>query len=337
MIDHIYRNAGAPRPFISEQEVNLRAPDLLVLLDPKGLRASVTGGTDANELDRAISVFDRPENNGSVEGQAGQVSCPQSAPTPARASAPTLTVKTTIKRTETKTETYALRNGALAQVGQTTTENQIDSVQKTELTARNKVRDGAATSNAAPAPNAVPPSADCAVQKRMRERRNLISDQLLTASNAICARYMHAVSRYNSDANFTLSLASLGLGAAGGLIEGASQALSIASGAVGAIPTAINESYFAAQSLTSVRSAIETSRTMTENRIRVNYSRPVSDYNVAGAINDAVKYHALCSVDRGLTLVSGTVTPFNIQRVLGAARQAGQGGGEDGGQGTSPS
>lgn len=307
LVDFSYGNTGVPDPYASNQEKNLRQLDIVVMLDPSNQRASIENPSvpnDENEVARALLVFGHELNNKGVDGK----SLP---PRPTNCSETgqsfdfvdkTLETRVVMKVTRTRVDKLMDKNGVAIRKRGTPVEK-IDSVDTVQIAKQPSIQKATL----------------CPLQARMKDRRNAIASQLFGASDAACGRYLRVIRRYNDDINFGATLSAVALGGAGALFEGASAALSAAGGGIASIPAAINESYFNGQALGAVSAAIVTSRSELETSIRAKYEDPPSKWSVNDAIRDLVTYHNLCSVERGVEIVDGTVTPPNIVKVLEAA------------------
>ncbi|MEO1456819.1 MAG: hypothetical protein AAFV49_04510 [Pseudomonadota bacterium] len=369
-ITYFYGNSGATPPFAGSQEKELRRIDLVQLLDPAGLRHSAPAssskaksGSDDEESSvsesdvmNALLQFGSYGNNirggESVDDLIGmQRNASPREDFPLRRDADgkafgcsetgrafdevdrTIKAKVTTRVTRTRVDVLFDKDGK--EVNEKGKESdKIEEVKLLEITQQPKIE----------------PANLCPLQRRMLERRNAITALLIGASDRECARYLVSVQRYNSDINFGASLTALALGTAGALAGGAANIIAGAAGAVGAVPSAIEQSYFGGQALNVIARKLSEVRALEKAQIEARYGwPPVSvdkgGYPVERAIADVVQYHNRCSLQYGLEVIDEASTTANIASVLkakdeiqkaAAAAAAGASGTASEGEGATP-
>lgn len=252
---------------------------------------------DKSEIDRAAYYFRHPSNN-----QGG--SPPPGVCSKTGRDAQTVDNFVTIMETVTTVESFRRDlNGAGKPTGAPRDRRVLNKTAKQEVTEGPKTN----------------PIMLCAEEQMMKQRRNAIIEQLIANSKAKCEKYKFALTQFDGDVTFASALAAIGLGAAGGLVEGASQILSTAAGAVSGFNIALSESYFQGGTVRAVIAAIDTKRAELLTEIRKNQAMSEDEYKIDRALGDVSDYHNACSLVVGVGEVNRTVEE-KLERVTKALK-----------------
>ncbi|MEM8820768.1 MAG: hypothetical protein AAGE90_14765 [Pseudomonadota bacterium] len=324
--DQFYGERGIQELVPRDQHLAFREVDLALLLDPSNRRGAkpavdtagnLTGEYEVrpNEIDRALTFFANPANNEfeNNDAFAAQVSeCKERT-------APTSKVGT-VQITETKVSTakqkFDLQNNPIAPPT-----NKIVLSNDYEL----KI--------VSTGPVAAPRV--CGRQRVQQLRRNAITERLIAASEQQCEQYKDLLSQIDADVSFTTGLITAGLGAAGALVSGASQALSAAAGGVGAGAVAFSQSYFNNRTIGATITAIDADRIAIRTQIRQGLKMVPESYSMEQALGDVARFHYACSLRAGVDALTNT-TEDRLTAVRAAAAQFGAATPAEGGETPTP-
>ncbi len=133
--------------------------------------------------------------------------------------------------------------------------------------------------------------------------RNQIQERMLAASEQRCADFKALLQRKQSNMSFVTGLATAAFAAAGSIttsVEGA-RTLAGLSGLSSATGAEYNQAFFSNLASHVIIAGINLHRTrIYEQIISQGQIRPIDQYTLQGAIKDAFKYHAACSIMTGL-------------------------------------
>jgi hypothetical protein len=145
------------------------------------------------------------------------------------------------------------------------------------------------------------PRLDPNAKMTKEEARNLLQSLLIKRSERICETHKGAIVSYSAGANLSLTLISAALGTAGALATGGTtQVLSGLSALAGTSRAGIQEDVFHKLLAPAVVKQINQDRTEYLDKISPNREKSVSQYNVADAVADVMRYHDRCSFYSGL-------------------------------------
>jgi len=165
-------------------------------------------------------------------------------------------------------------------------------------------------------------------QNRLRDARNTIQDQLLLASNNRCNVYKTYLTRLASHAELGLGGLATALAGAGALVTGgASQALAGSSAIFSGLNAEFQKDFVGGLMTSVIIPGIDRQRGGLRNDIVDKSCAGVSDYSLALAIAEVVRYHGACSANVGIAASGQAIartTPDSISAVLAAAQQARQ-------------
>ncbi|MEM9370551.1 MAG: hypothetical protein AAGA26_05295 [Pseudomonadota bacterium] len=171
----------------------------------------------------------------------------------------------------------------------------------------------------------------CGHQRVQQLRRNAITERLIAASEQQCEQYKDVLSQIDADVSFSAGLITAGLGAAGALVSGASQALSAAAGGVGAGAVAFSQSYFNNRTIGATITAIDADRIAIRTQIRQGLKMVPASYPMEQALGDVSRFHYACSLRAGVDALTNT-TEDRLKAVRAAAAQFGATTPEEGGE-----
>ncbi len=133
--------------------------------------------------------------------------------------------------------------------------------------------------------------------------RNQIQERMLAASEQRCADFKALLQRKQSNMSFVTGLATAVFAAAGSIttsVEGA-RTLAGLSGISSATNAEYNQAFFSNLASHVIVAGINLHRArIYEQIIAQGQIRPIDQYTLQGAIKDAFKYHAACSIMTGL-------------------------------------
>lgn len=320
--DQLYGERGIQELTKRDQHRSFREVDLVLLLDPTNKRGaprkiSTTGNdtgelqTRPNEIDRALSYFRHKDNNelGNVASGFGNLvkACQvPKKPTPVNENGvPTKygTVKITRTTVSTARQGFDKLNNPIG-----------DRIQETKLSESYQYE------IVSTGPKKVPTV--CGEERVLQLRRNVIAERLIAASEQQCEQYKDLLTQVSSDVIFSAALATTGLGAAGALVDGASQILSAAAGAVGASAVAVNQSYFNSRTIGATLKAIDADRIAIRTLIREGLKKVPNAYPMERALGDVARFHYACSLRAGVETLDKT-TEDRLDAVKAAAAKFG--------------
>ena len=141
-------------------------------------------------------------------------------------------------------------------------------------------------------------------------RRNRVQQRLIAASDHNCSAYRDGLRRLQSDSNFLLDLASLGLASAAAVVSGgtATNALAASAAFTSGARTATNDAYLRQLTMETVSRAIEVRRLQYWDTILPRRTLDINSYGVEFAVRDAMHYHSLCNLIAGLEQASDAVS-----------------------------
>jgi hypothetical protein len=145
------------------------------------------------------------------------------------------------------------------------------------------------------------PRLDPRAQMSPEEARNLLQSLLIKRSERICETHKGAIVSYSAGANLSLTLISAALGTAGALATGGTtQVLSGLSALAGTTRAGIQEDVFHKILAPAVVKQINQDRAEHLDKITPNRTKKITEYNVADAVADVIRYHDRCSFYSGL-------------------------------------
>lgn len=141
-------------------------------------------------------------------------------------------------------------------------------------------------------------------------RRNLIQDRLIEASNAKCEAFKGDLYLARSDTSFGLGLTTLGLGAAGAIVGELARTFAVLQTATVGAGAAFDKSYFNEQSITEiVTNGIDAKRKEILQGIQTTRrEKNIAGYSINAAVGEAIAYNDACTVLHGLKEAKDTLS-----------------------------
>ena len=158
-------------------------------------------------------------------------------------------------------------------------------------------------------------SADCRIKsatdeqskEQLRIQRNELQNALLAESTARCIEFKDKLIRYSTRNVVGLESFSILLSAGAATVSGArlAESLAASAGAGNAVSSIWEDNY--SSDLEVALAGIELGRTKVFKNIRDGQKRPLSQYSVSRAVNDALRYHAACSRADGKIAIDSAI------------------------------
>ena len=144
-------------------------------------------------------------------------------------------------------------------------------------------------------------------------RRNEIVDSLIAVSNRKCGRYTALLKTVDGAANSALGLGAIITGGLGAIVAGEATAktLSGTSAIITGSRAELNKTYLTNQTIQVLAAAYENTRREERRQIANREACPLSKYTLMRGIEDALTYHASCSLVVGLQAASDAVQRSN--------------------------
>ncbi len=159
--------------------------------------------------------------------------------------------------------------------------------------------------------NCAIPAALSAVQ--YAKARNEIQDYVLAASNQKCGHYMRVLYGHRGDTEVFWGGLSTLLAGAGAVLTNVQSAQALSAGAAvsSGIRSELSQAYFANLAMEVITAGIHTRRNEILNNIKKDRQAADNSYTIPGAVGDALRYHAACSVLVGLEVASQAIERVN--------------------------
>ncbi len=159
--------------------------------------------------------------------------------------------------------------------------------------------------------NCAIPAALSAVQ--YAKARNEIQDYVLAASNQKCGHYMRVLYGHRGDTEVFWGGLSTLLAGAGAVLTNVQSAQALSAGAAvsSGIRSELSQAYFANLAMEVITAGIHTRRAEILTKIKEDRKAENSSYTIPGAVGDALRYHAACSVLVGLEVASQAIERVN--------------------------
>lgn len=147
----------------------------------------------------------------------------------------------------------------------------------------------------------------------LRQKRNLIQNTLLMASERRCGRYFTYLKTESADNNFYFGAATTLFSALGSLVPGvrAGHNLSGVGAVLSGVRAEYNNEYYSNLAVSVITRAIEEKRKTLREQMQTRQRGDYDGYDVAAAVTDAVGYDASCSIVNGLEQANEAVQRLN--------------------------
>lgn len=150
------------------------------------------------------------------------------------------------------------------------------------------------------------------------ERRNLILDRIVEASNESCERFKADLLHRQARENFLLGTFATIAGGAGAVVRSAKAAsnYAAAAGVSSGIRAEFNQQFFADKAAQVLTAAIDRARADMKVMFESAKARPLSEYSVVAAVADGVQFNGACSIAGAFNYTANAIAQIDVQKGL---------------------
>lgn len=160
----------------------------------------------------------------------------------------------------------------------------------------------------------------------MATRRNAVQRYIMMSADRRCEVYKQSLSAAESNTSMAFGTIATVTGVLGGLFEESAQGLSAAAGISSGLNAEVSRSFFKDTSLSVIFSGIDMKRQDISAEIGKRRSQSLTEYSLAEAVSDAIRYNGACSAVEGMKHVSDTLAkPVGLAEARRVIAQANDG------------